>query len=96
MPRPATTALLLVQRHRLSEKLVTIARKRGSVDRAALDRPETPAAGFITQIRRLVRGADEDALTGFDHFLAPVAWPVALHRPRDECLQCRGFGPVEG
>ena len=90
------TGPLPVQRHRLSEQLVTVARKRGSVNRPALDRPEAPATGFITQICRLVRGADKDSLTVFDHFLAPIARPVPLHCPRDECLQCRGFGPVEG
>ena len=35
--------------HGLGEELVAVARKRLSIDRAALDRPEAPTAGFVAQ-----------------------------------------------
>src|SRR5687767_4749296 len=87
---------LVVSVHGLCEELIPVTLKRRNVDHGGDDRPEAPAACLIPQVDALVGGADERALPWLDHFLAAVAWAIALCSAGDECFELRHFGPAHG
>ena len=86
---------LAVKLHRFGKKLIAVPRERIGVDDADLDGPEPAPAGFIAQIRRLVRCADEDALARLDDLFSAVARAVSFLGAGDECFQRRGLGLVQ-
>src|SRR5580700_1148984 len=85
-----------VEMHGLCEKLIAVTDKGFDIDAADLDGPEAPPASFITEIRRFVGGADENASAWFDHLLASVAGAIALGVAGDEGFEGGGLSLVEG
>src|SRR6266852_2927670 len=77
------------------EELVAVPHECVDVDMSDLDWPETPPAAFVSEISRLVRRSDEQALPRLEYFLVAVAWTVALDGPGDESLQRGGLGLVQ-
>src|SRR5262249_12050712 len=76
----------------LGKYLIVILAQCVEVNIAALDRPKTPVAGFVLQIERLVRGADEHALPWLMHFF-PSPWRAIALGIADkeffEVIDCR-------
>jgi len=72
---------------RFGKKLIAIYNQLLEVDRADLDRPESAPAGFVAQVRILVRGADKNTLTRFDDLFAAVTRSISFDRARDKTFQ---------
>ena len=83
-----------MERHGLSEELVTIADQGSGVDYASFDGPKASAAGCITQISLLVGRSYEHALSRLDDFFTSVARPLTLNATSDECLEESRFRAI--
>jgi hypothetical protein len=81
--------------HGFSKKLIAVAGESVAIDAVDLDRPEPSAAGLVTEMCCFVRGADKNALTRFDYFLAAVAGAIAFDSASNESLERGSLGLIE-
>lgn len=58
------------------------------VDPANLDRPIAATAGFVSQIGRVIRCADEYALPRLRYLATAVAWSILFFGSRHKCFKC--------